>query len=351
MASRNYGTAFDTEYNKKLHDDLLRMELSKNDNGQPDNLVPQRLVGGAYLGTDGRVHTTNYSAHPHLPHPLLGAMGGEGGRFNLGKAFGSIAHAVAPIGKEVGREVLKDAVKGAIMGAGISKSGFVDPHGGMSTPKYVMAGHQASYPFYNQTELASLDRRGGAEGGRFNLGKAFGSIAKEIAPIGKEVGKEVLKDAIKGAVTGAGKKRGRPRKQTKKDREDEKLAMEVHDLKKDKAPKKRGRPRKEKVEGGFNLGKALKDVGKLAKPAIADVKARGKDAVKDLVKKVGRSAKQSLKESINKNAKDAVQATGGAKKPDGRKRRAEIVKKIMKEKGLKMVEASKYVKQHGLYKP
>jgi hypothetical protein len=34
----------------------------------------------------------------------------------------------------------------------------------------------------------------------------------------------------------------------------------------------------------------------------------------------------------------------------GRKQRAELVKKIMKEKGLSMIEASKYVKQHNLYK-
>lgn len=40
--------------------------------------------------------------------------------------------------------------------------------------------------------------------------------------------------------------------------------------------------------------------------------------------------------------------SGGA---DGRKKRAEIVKKVMKEKGMKMIEASAYVKQHGLYKP
>lgn len=31
--------------------------------------------------------------------------------------------------------------------------------------------------------------------------------------------------------------------------------------------------------------------------------------------------------------------------------RAELVKKIMKEKGLKMVEASKYIKQNNLYTP
>jgi len=34
---------------------------------------------------------------------------------------------------------------------------------------------------------------------------------------------------------------------------------------------------------------------------------------------------------------------------DGRKRRAELVKKIMKEKGMKMIEASKYVKENNLY--
>ena len=42
--------------------------------------------------------------------------------------------------------------------------------------------------------------------------------------------------------------------------------------------------------------------------------------------------------------------TGGAKKgSDGRSARNAIVRKVMAEKGLKMIEASKYVKQHGLY--
>ena len=34
---------------------------------------------------------------------------------------------------------------------------------------------------------------------------------------------------------------------------------------------------------------------------------------------------------------------------DGRRKRAEVVKRVMAEKGLKMIEASKYVKEHGLY--
>jgi hypothetical protein len=34
---------------------------------------------------------------------------------------------------------------------------------------------------------------------------------------------------------------------------------------------------------------------------------------------------------------------------DGRRKRAEIVRKVMSEQGLSMIEASKYVKAHGLY--
>jgi hypothetical protein len=34
---------------------------------------------------------------------------------------------------------------------------------------------------------------------------------------------------------------------------------------------------------------------------------------------------------------------------DGRRKRAEIVRRVMAEKGMKMIEASKYVKEHGLY--
>jgi hypothetical protein len=34
---------------------------------------------------------------------------------------------------------------------------------------------------------------------------------------------------------------------------------------------------------------------------------------------------------------------------DGRRKRAEVVRQVMREKGMKMIEASKYVKEHGLY--
>ena len=36
---------------------------------------------------------------------------------------------------------------------------------------------------------------------------------------------------------------------------------------------------------------------------------------------------------------------------DGRRKRAAIVRKVMADKGMSMIAASKYVKEHGLYKP
>ena len=51
----------------------------------------------------------------------------------------------------------------------------------------------------------------------------------------------------------------------------------------------------------------------------------------------------------DKRAEAAAPAAGGAKGADGRKRRAEIVKRVMQERGLKLIEASKYVKAHNLY--
>jgi hypothetical protein len=38
-----------------------------------------------------------------------------------------------------------------------------------------------------------------------------------------------------------------------------------------------------------------------------------------------------------------------AKEGDGRRKRAEIVRRVMAEQGMKMIEASKYVKEHNLY--
>jgi len=81
-----------------------------------------------------------------------------------------------------------------------------------------------------------------------------------------------------------------------------------------------GRKKGGETSGGrFNLGKALGSVAKIAQP-IAE-----------------------------KLAEKAVTKAVGLGRKGGRNTRAEIVKKVMREKGCGMIEASKYVKAHGLY--
>jgi len=93
-----------------------------------------------------------------------------------------------------------------------------------------------------------------------------------------------------------------------------------------------GRKRRAKKEGGFSLPK-LSDIMEIAKPVAKEL---GKAALDKGV--------SFLKDKISGAGLKKTGAGSG-----GRAKRAEIVKKIMKEKNLKMIEASKYVKQHGLY--
>jgi hypothetical protein len=75
-------------------------------------------------------------------------------------------------------------------------------------------------------------------------------------------------------------------------------------------------------------------------PNLGDVMEIAKPVLKEVGKKV-------LQKGADLVAK---KLSGGSAAGGGRAKRAEIVKKVMKEKGFKkMCEASKYVKQHGLY--
>lgn len=92
-----------------------------------------------------------------------------------------------------------------------------------------------------------------------------------------------------------------------------------------------GRKRKSKKTGGLSLPK-ISDIMEVAKPVAKELGKVALDKGVDFFKKKieGGGSKKS---------------SGGG----GRAKRAEIVKKVMKEKGLKMIEASKYVKQHGMF--
>lgn len=81
--------------------------------------------------------------------------------------------------------------------------------------------------------------------------------------------------------------------------------------------------------------------------------------VSEGARKFGYGKKGSLhkveEQSVNIPTTVMEAIKGGKKKRapagpnDGRRKRAEIVKKVMREKGCSMIEASKYVKAHGLY--
>jgi hypothetical protein len=107
----------------------------------------------------------------------------------------------------------------------------------------------------------------------------------------------------------------------------------------------------------FNFGKVLGSIGKVVAPIAEKV------AIKAIEKKVGLGRRKGkavgalpvalagppaeLADSRYFKGTKSGAGEGGAAR--GRSARAEIVKKIMKEKGMKMIEASKYVKEHKLY--
>ena len=126
-----------------------------------------------------------------------------------------------------------------------------------------------------------------------DIARGFNSLVREVAPVvrdvGKEVGKEFLKDGIKTLVKG-------------------------------------GR------RHGYSIGNFVKDVAPVALPLMMGLGRRGQKPKKE----------KAYPECVG------GETTGGARR-GGRQARNAIVQKVMREKGLKLIEASKYVKAHNLY--
>jgi hypothetical protein len=96
-----------------------------------------------------------------------------------------------------------------------------------------------------------------------------------------------------------------------------------------------------KVKGAVGLGRGtaeLKaDLGKFDMNRLKDYIGLGK----------GRNVPQKV---VERSVMQPVIGAGSSGGGDGRKARAEIVKKVMKQRGISMIEASKIVKSEGLYK-
>jgi hypothetical protein len=331
----------------------------------------------------------------------------------VGRALAPVGRAVMPVVKEVGTDLLKDAIKGAIVGAGAKRRGRprkvvgVGRFEGSGHPSgspvpndlYMGTGRESEAESvydrmvqlaphitgskeekikslkrlikkYSAKEVESalglvkMRKSGGSLKSFFGkVGRALKTVGKAVAPVAipvlKEVGKDLLKGAIMGAVVGAGaKKRGRPRKISGGQGASVGSAgiLSV-------TPNPPPELQVVGASGGkSNIGRKIKNtfkkVGKFLSPAVPVLKEIGKEVFNEVKPILIEEGKKQLKEGVKgaisgsgtkkgQVRKTARKAYEGLKKPNAR---AEIVKKIMAEKGMKMIEASKYVKEHGLYK-
>lgn len=221
--------------------------------------------------------------------------------------------------------------------------------------KYIMSGSSANYPMLNMSELQRLDKerknplyyqkltnsqlKGGISWNDVgNFFKPIGSAILDVAapaagmfmggPAGA-MGATAIRQGIKGA-TGVGLKKG-----------------------------KMGGAKTAGV-GTYKIAGKLSQEQKDARIAIKQSKQEQKKAEKDArkaVKQAEKDARMAVKQA-QKEAKIAIKQSKQSQKQDNKpkrkasssvNKRAEIVKQIMKDMNLKMVDASKYVKEKGLY--
>jgi len=376
MASRNYSIAYDTPYNEQLVKTLRKYNMERDTNGEPNNMHQMSgdpMTGGAFLGSDGAISRKTIRYHPHLSHPLTGAMSREMGEYVTGSG---------------------------VMSGGLRPPGMVSPFVQSAAPsRMITPGTMAVYPVYNAVEQRAMD------GGFFGpIAMGIGRIAGPAiasAVIGALASKGMDKVLGSGSASCSsceaaqghmmpdgsmmldsqmkGKGRGRKKGGNILDRKfsindvkntgrellglgilDEKFSInDIGRTAKQLIGKgRRGRPKGSKnMKGGISfkdvtgkVGSILGEAASVAKPIIKDVViSMGKEALSSYLGSKGVKAPVKRGKGVMSGGMAGVGVMkGGAM--DGRKRRAEIVKKVMKEHGMKMTDASKYVKQHGLYK-
>jgi len=237
-----------------------------------------------------------------------------------------------------------------------SGSSDSEPHlsGGMRSGLYLQPGNNAV-----STPLHMAETMGIASAGRIKIGKTLKNIGRSVGkeiyntakPIVVEEGRNMLKQGIQSLLQSPSAPEG---------------------------GRRRGRPRKACSTGGkFRLGNTLKTIGKspitqniqdelihqavqagiaYASGAGFDRNAQyevgtsgGKIHIGRVISKVASNpiVRQVGQEAVHQGVQAGLEALVGAGK--GRSQRATIVKQVMKEHGLTLPMASKYVKEHGLY--
>jgi hypothetical protein len=172
----------------------------------------------------------------------------------------------------------------------------------------------------------------------------------------KEIGGAILGNQDPYPVQGnsqrlAGKGRGRPKKGGSDASVKELVGMKQGDLlAMPSVVLPNGVPPASQLRGSYGGSKPKKSKAEAKVMKAVEKKLKGGKNLSGMTDKRDEMSDSGDKKGKGKNLSGMTDKTGkGMSGGDGRKKRAEIVKKIMKEKGLKMIEASKYVKEHKLY--
>ena len=352
-----YNLTLDIPANREVVDRLRQMDEWVDlrpqyvaTNIQPDHFSDRMMVGGGF--DDGRFLKYG-SNNRNTPYNHFATMATpSAGKFSVGKTLKKVGHAVKPVAKfayeevakplakvakdegmKLAKEMLKEAIASALSGdTGAPPPSYADSFGHQSVshsyapPSYAESfGHQTTgygrkprgkgrKPKGGKVSmiLSDDDLRGkGHSGGKLHhtksppMGEWGGSSG------GSSGGKFNLKNALKSSNKAVG--------HFVTDKYVPFVAEKVAPVAK---------------TVGVQLGRELLPVAFQAVGAEFGIPPQVSGAV-------GRVVTNRLLSEKNTGVK------GG--KVDGRKARALIVKQVMKEKGLKMIDASKYVKAHGLY--
>jgi hypothetical protein len=228
--------------------------------------------------------------------------------------------------------------------------------------------------------------------GKF-LGKIGSEVVNEIiVPVGKELVKDAVRGAVTGAVVGAGKrgrpkgsknKKGgmesdtvkikrRPREEAKEEAKDEGLE-EFEEIvfqpsesdpaylrKMDKAHRGEVAHLKDEIAKLLSEKSRVEGEKKFEEGMIKEAPKKARKPRKKVLKNIEDELRRVEGETKKERAMEAVAKLVESSPPkakvkrgltDKAKERVEIVKQVMKEKGLKLGPASKYVKEHNLWQP
>ena len=332
---------YDTGYNRKLKSLLDEMDAKHWNNGtaqyHPSPLgfklsnfhgdysgepSAKMMVGGGSHGDQRFVSSGNSPAYP--PYMMssgllvnsggarIGIDGAVGG-YSFNDFVGDLAH--------VGKEVAPDLIRAYAKGSGRKRKGGSAIGDQIASVAKTLApfaplllGLGRPVPKKKQDVVDALAHLGAKKSHSLKKlkeiamkgGYSFNDFLGDVA----SVGKAVAPDLIRSFALGAGTKKGMRRKTARK-----------------------------AYEGGINL----KDVLDSAVPTISNLVKSADPAIKEQVVSLGKTlGKKALDTAVSK-----VKSAVGAGR--GRSARTAIVKKVMAEKGLSMIEASKYVKAHKLY--